>query len=208
MGLRIKIKDKAHLQSVIEEAIRMHGPTVNLNHLDVSSVTDMSLLFFDSPFNGSIDQWDVSNVTDMGYMFHNATAFNQPIGSWDVSKVADMGSMFSSAAAFNQPIDKWNVSKALSMRGMFSGATSFNQVLGRWDVSKVHDVRLMFYKALNFSHLESFSHWSVAPWCVEEVEFFEGKTFRQIQQQLLERQALLRALPKESLNQNKSRTAL
>jgi Mycoplasma protein of unknown function, DUF285 len=121
----MKIKDKAHLQSVIEEAIRMHGPTVSLNHLDVSSVTDMSLLFFASPFNGSIDRWDVSNVLNMRGMFCEAALFNQPIGNWRVSKVESLNHMFFRASAFTyfESFLHWKVPSSCNDNEFFNGKT-------------------------------------------------------------------------------------
>ena len=38
-------------------------------------------------FNQAIGDWDVSSVTDMSSMFYLATAFDQAIGDWGVSSV-------------------------------------------------------------------------------------------------------------------------
>ena len=57
---------------------------------DVSNVTNMGHMFYDSQFNQDISSWDVRNVTDMSDMF-NSSPFNQDIGSWDVSNVTYMG---------------------------------------------------------------------------------------------------------------------
>ncbi|WGK69912.1 BspA family leucine-rich repeat surface protein [Candidatus Haliotispira prima] len=83
--------NKAELKALIAEL----GNDADLNHIDVSKVTDMSRLFADSDFNGDISDWDVSNVTNMRRMFDNTLEFNQPIGDWDVSGVTDMSGMFS-----------------------------------------------------------------------------------------------------------------
>ena len=44
--MQTKIRDKNHLDYIIQQEMRSHGVYVDLNHLDVSSVTDMSYLFY------------------------------------------------------------------------------------------------------------------------------------------------------------------
>ena len=58
-------------------------------------------------FNQPIGDWDVSNVTNMSGMFYQ-TKFNNDISQWDVSNVRDMSSMFQ-WSKFNQDISRWNI---------------------------------------------------------------------------------------------------
>lgn len=108
--------DKEHLLVLIQQAIACDGLECDLNHIDVSLVTDMSWLFDGSAFNGSIDRWNVSSVTDMSYMFKDSK-FNGDISCWNVSKVIDLGSMFYNSK-FNADISKWNIANVQSMDGM------------------------------------------------------------------------------------------
>ena len=78
---------KEELRDIILKRIKDEGNEVNLNDIDVSNITDMSVLFKGTNFNGDISKWDVSNVTNMSYMFYGCESFNQDISSWDVSKV-------------------------------------------------------------------------------------------------------------------------
>ena len=122
------------------------GSSGNMDGWDVSSVTDMSYMFYAAySFNQPIGSWDVSSVTNMEYMFCVASSFNQSIGSWDVASVTNMYAMFHSAYSFDQPMGSWNVSSVTDMRYMFREASSFNQPIGSWNVSSVTDMYDMFY---------------------------------------------------------------
>ena len=92
----MKIHDGHHLAEVIKDTIATHGHSCDLNHLDVSSVTDMSTLFLNSFFDGDISRWDVSNVESMAYMF-NKSHFSGDISKWNVGKVRYMTGMFREA---------------------------------------------------------------------------------------------------------------
>ena len=123
--------------SSVEDMSRMFWDTAfdgNVSSWDVSSVTDMQNMFRETPFNGDISAWDVSSVASMSHMFDSAAAFNGNLSGWNVSSVATMGGMFANAAAFNADISGWNVSAASYMEGMFTGAASFRQNLGDWYV--------------------------------------------------------------------------
>ena len=58
-------KDSDHLKKLIAAEISEHGDTCDLNHIDVSALTTLNGLFYDTDFNGDIGHWNVSNVRDM-----------------------------------------------------------------------------------------------------------------------------------------------
>ena len=135
------ICDDTNIRAVVAEEIETQGESANLNHLDVSGVTDLSGLFSDSQFNGDISGWDVSNVIDMNHLF-DGTPFDGDISRWDVSKVTDMSNMFW-ASRFNGDISGWDVSAVTNMHHMFVDSV-FNGDISGWDVSNVRDMSYMF----------------------------------------------------------------
>ena len=107
------------IRQIVRDEIKHLGNEADLNHIDVSEVTNMYKLFYYKAFNGDISNWDVSNVEDMSCMFYNSL-FNGDISKWDVSKVEDMYAMFYDSE-FNGDISEWDVSNVKNMSDMFKG---------------------------------------------------------------------------------------
>ncbi len=164
-NLSITATDLPNLSNVysMSNAFRESGidEIPNLNNWDMSSVTDMSKMFYGlQNFNQYIGDWDVSNVGDMSKMFFHASSFNQPIGSWNTANVQSFSSMFEGATAFNQPIGNWNTSNVWDISYMFAMASSFNQPIGDWDVSNVSNMNGVFYMASAFN--KPLENWNVS----------------------------------------------
>ena len=68
----ITVNNKKELKALIKQRIEEQGPNCDLNDIDVSGITDMSYIFFRSPFKGDISKWDVSRVQNMKYMFYES----------------------------------------------------------------------------------------------------------------------------------------
>ena len=88
-------KSNKELRKLVNKLIEERGNDADLNDIDTSEITNMSLLFEHSQFNGDISQWDVSNVKDMQYMFYGCvdltTIYVGP--KWTLRSVTT-GSMF------------------------------------------------------------------------------------------------------------------
>jgi len=132
---------------------------LNLNNWDVSTITNMSGLFFFSEFNAlDVSQWNVINVVNMAAMFSSST-FNGDLSDWKVGNVENMGSMFS-YSPFNGDIGSWNVSNVTSMSAMFFNATDFDQNISNWQVNNVADMSSIFENATSFN--QDLSLWSLS----------------------------------------------
>ena len=151
---------KEELREILKERLDKDKNT-DLNDIDVSGITDMSMLFRGlNPHNIDVSEWDVSNITDMSYMFYNCQNVNCNFDIWDVSKVTDMSWMFYSCYKFEgKGLEHWDVSKVEDMNNMFYQCYNFNGDLSDWDVAKVTDMHCMFLGCRKFN--ADLSNWNV-----------------------------------------------
>lgn len=114
---RIKVLDKAHLQQLIAWYMQHEGVGCDLNHLDVSAISDFDLLFAQSMFNGRIDRWDMRAAVTARKMFY-LSAFCGDVSAWRLPKVVDMDQMFYGSVCQSN-VDGWGVSKSAQMARAF-----------------------------------------------------------------------------------------
>src|SRR5690554_5757459 len=112
------VANNDNIKRIVRDEIKRLGNKADLNHIDVSDVTNMWGLFEGSDFNGDISKWNVGNVENMGGMFFNSK-FNGDISNWDVSNVEVMSKMFPDSK-FNQDISNWDVSRVKYKDAMFN----------------------------------------------------------------------------------------
>ena len=86
-------KTKEELEEIIKDKIYNEGLNCDLNDINVSLITDMSLLFYKAEFNGDISRWNVSNVKSMYCMFAYSN-FNQDISNWKINKDCNINHVF------------------------------------------------------------------------------------------------------------------
>lgn len=89
-------ESKDELHSLIRQELRHQGPDADLNHIDVSEITDMSWLFCCLDVRDiKIDSWNVSNVRTMESMFNGCDRFTGGgLYNWGTSNVTNMSYMF------------------------------------------------------------------------------------------------------------------
>ena len=113
MNIHTLIATDETIKNLVLSEISKLGEGADLNHIDVSNVTDMTGLFYGSVFNGDISKWDVSNVINMWEMF-SVSKFNGDISKWNVSNVTDMDYIFLNSE-FNGDISDWKFNSCIFM---------------------------------------------------------------------------------------------
>ena len=137
------------------------APNINpdISHWDTRSVVDFSDMFNSArKFRSDLSKWNTSSGELLNGMFFDSE-YNGYLNDWDVSSAKNMSGMFDEDKVFNQPLDKWNVSNAEDLGGMFAEAMSFNQDISMWDVRKVKIMTNMFRNAISFRR--DLSSWEV-----------------------------------------------
>ena len=167
-GETIQATDET-IRQIVKDEIEKYGRFCNLNHIDVSKVTDMDSLFYDTDFNGDISEWNVSNVTNMFSMF-KCSKFNGDISKWNTGKVTDMSYMFEDSV-FTGDISNWDVSNVKYMTGMFKNSI-FNGDISKWNIGKC-----MF---LNYTFMGSAFNNDISKWNTSKVRHLSN-TFQNSQ---------------------------
>lgn len=151
--------DKLH--ELVQSIIKQEGPHCDLNHIDVSAMTEMRGLFAGSDFQGDVSRWDVSNVDDFTAMFAQCP-FNGDISKWDTGSALKMERMFQSASSFNSDISTWNVSKVDDFSEMFH-RSAFQGNLSQWRTCNDAVFRTVFsLPDFKKTATPSVFHWYVA----------------------------------------------
>lgn len=143
----VRADSHEELRRVVKDCIRTHGSGCDLNHIDVSGITDFTYIFFatdfhgdvsewdvsqgnafdsmfrDCPFDGDLSQWNMGSATSFWRMFHGGH-FTGDISGWDVRNVRCMDGMFAYNKGFNRDISDWTLHPACSATEMFRGITT------------------------------------------------------------------------------------
>ena len=122
--------------------------TLDVSNLDTSHVTNMSMMFYNSPLESinGLDKWNTSNVTDMSYLFSALPVMSLDLYNFDTSKVTDMSGMFRLMKNINDlDLSSFDTSKVTNMSTMFfsNNATSIKG-LNNFNTSNVTKMDSMF----------------------------------------------------------------
>lgn len=150
-----------NIRSIVWDELNELGRDADLNHIDVSEVTDMDGLFSERHFCGDVSEWDVSNVRTMRRMFYRNDNFNCDISKWNTRSLEDMSTMFYDCFKFNQDLGAWETSNVKNLDLTFCGCHSFDgKGLSKWDISSVTSLNGTFMNARKFT--EDISAWDVS----------------------------------------------
>lgn len=131
----------SNLKTLVREIVAREGQSCDLNHIDVSHITDFSEVFLNMNFTGDISRWDMSSANSTRRMFQGCT-FNGDLSKWNVSGVTNMQEMFT-WSSFNGDISQWDTGRVRIMTDMFADSP-FNGDISKWDVANVCNFLRMF----------------------------------------------------------------
>jgi len=176
---KIKATDETIHKIVLSEIKRL-GNDADLNHIDVSEVTNMQHLFMCDTYgqfspktglNPDISKWNMIKVENTRCMFLGCESFNGDLSDWDFENLEDIGAMFYGCKKFNSNLNNWNTGALRLMAQAFACCDLFNQPLNHWDVSNVEYMRQTFFNCKSFNQ-------DISKWNVKKVksceEIFDG----------------------------------
>lgn len=141
---QLRAADREDLRRMVRECIREHGNACDLNHIDVSGITDFSSVFFQTGFQGDISGWNVSEGTTFDAMFRNCP-FDGDISQWNTGSARSFCRMFCSGQ-FTGDIAGWDVRNVRTMDGMFAYNIGFNRDISDWTLHPACSAMEMFFE--------------------------------------------------------------
>lgn len=144
MPTPIVVNDNAHLRELVAQSMAADGPLCDLNHIDVSNVTDFSDIFQGSDFNGDISEWTPTSAMCMNHMFASSQ-FTGDISKWRMPNLRSTMGMFQKSV-FNGDISEWTFPTLSTAESMFA-LSKFNGDISKWDMSMARDFRGMFQRS-------------------------------------------------------------
>lgn len=146
---KIIVKDKTELRKVILNELDKYGEYLDLTHIDVSGVTDMSSLFdytndkFKTIKSINITGWDVSNVETASSLFEDLYEVEEIIGFGDLQfvKNTSFDNCFSGChnLSYIENIENLKIYPSCKhVSFMFSLCDNIDELdLNKWDVSNI-----------------------------------------------------------------------
>jgi hypothetical protein len=160
-------KNGEELMKVVYDEIKRLGFTCDLNHIDVSHVTNFNNVFYAmSPemtfFNGDVSEWDVSRMKSCDFMF-SSCHFDGDLSQWDVSHCESFRSMFNTATHFTgKGLENWRLKSAKTTSYMFHKTFKFSgDTITDWKIPKgLTEMSHMFTRAFGLE--ADFSKWNLS----------------------------------------------
>lgn len=151
-----------------------------------NNCVDLSYMFYNNHDNFVTDfdlsKWDVSSVKDMSYMFYDCYYLtNLNLSGWETSSLEKISGMFKTDGVAVQAhlttvigMDDFDTSNLIMMdEAFYNNKQVKNLDLSAWDISNVKDMSYAFYKDLHLE-LSQFENWTIPSDCNIEYIFGEG----------------------------------
>lgn len=151
----------------------------NADRLDVSSATDMSMMFYQDPqlrtING-LSSWRPSSATTILGLFGGDTALTSlDLSGWNLTNCQVLGGVFQGCTGLTSVnLSGWSTPAATDINEMFAGCTALTSLdLSSFDVSHVYTTGQMFENCSALSNL-NISGWRTTSALQDSSRMFSG----------------------------------